>query len=99
MEKVLIVDPDKCTGCRQCEMACSMSNHGEFRPSLSNIRVLRNKEMDLNLPVWGVGCAFCGECVSACLSKALMFVPFEEAILQWKGVKSGPMPAPLMKCA
>lgn len=96
MENVLIIDPGKCTGCRQCELACSMSGHGEFKPSVSNIRVLRNKEMDVNLPVWGVGCTFCGECQAACLQGALEFVSMEEAILNWKSVPLSRMPAPLI---
>ncbi len=39
MQRSLYIDPGKCTGCRQCEMACSAS-HGEgFNPSKSRIRV------------------------------------------------------------
>ena len=28
MEKVLVVDHEKCTGCRLCEMACSVTHAG-----------------------------------------------------------------------
>ena len=30
MQKSLRIDPDKCTGCLQCEMACSYENTGLF---------------------------------------------------------------------
>jgi len=31
MQKVLHINPDKCTGCLQCEMACSFENYGNLR--------------------------------------------------------------------
>ena len=67
MDKVLIVDADKCTGCRQCELACSMARLGEFNPARSNIRVLRNRDMDVHLVAVSVARVWCGECVQACL--------------------------------
>ena len=30
MLKALVIDPGKCTGCKQCEMACSYENENEF---------------------------------------------------------------------
>ena len=33
MQKSLHIDPVKCTGCLQCEMACSFENHGVFNIS------------------------------------------------------------------
>ena len=39
MMKALVIDPGKCTGCKQCEMACSYENEGVFNPSKSRIRV------------------------------------------------------------
>ena len=95
LEKVLIVDADKCTGCRQCELACSMHNFGEFNPTRSNIRVLKNKTTDLHLVAWGTGCDLCQECVSACLAGALEFIDLDQAVLNWKAVKIGRLPAPL----
>jgi len=32
MQKSLSIDPAKCTGCLQCEMACSYENYGVFNP-------------------------------------------------------------------
>ena len=39
MTKVLNVVPEKCTGCMQCELACSWVQTGTFQPSRSLIRV------------------------------------------------------------
>ena len=39
MEKSLHIDPSKCTGCLQCEMACSFENEGVFNPAKSRIKV------------------------------------------------------------
>ncbi|MFV2069118.1 MAG: 4Fe-4S binding protein, partial [Pirellulales bacterium] len=36
---MLTIVPDKCTGCMQCELACSWVQGGSFRPSHSLIRV------------------------------------------------------------
>jgi anaerobic carbon-monoxide dehydrogenase iron sulfur subunit len=44
MEKVIVIDPDYCTGCRICEMACSLSHVGQCNPERSRIRVLRDEE-------------------------------------------------------
>ena len=39
MQKTLVIDPGKCTGCKQCELACSYIKEGTFNPSKSRIRV------------------------------------------------------------
>jgi Fe-S-cluster-containing dehydrogenase component len=97
MEKVMIVDVDKCTGCRACELACSVARTGEYNPQKSYIRVAKNKDMDISMVLASVQCGFCdsGDCVKACLPEAIKLVEFNEAILQWKAVKVGSMPAPL----
>jgi len=96
MDKVLVVDPSKCTGCRICEMVCSMAKLGEYKPSASYIRVLKNKEMDINMVALGIKCDYCGKCVEWCLPGAIKLVSKEEAIIKWKGVKVGSLPAPLL---
>jgi Fe-S-cluster-containing dehydrogenase component len=37
MQKSLHIDPDECTGCLQCAMACSYQHCGLFNPSRSVI--------------------------------------------------------------
>ena len=96
MEKALIVDVDKCTGCKICELICSMAKHGECNPKRSFIRVMTNKEMDVNIPAVSMACNFCGKCVECCPPKALKFVSLPEAALLRKGSKIGSFPVPLL---
>ncbi len=39
MQKSLNINPGKCTGCLQCEIACSYEHTGTFNPSRSYIKV------------------------------------------------------------
>lgn len=39
MQRFLHIQPKKCTGCLQCEMACSLDNEGVFNPAKSRIKV------------------------------------------------------------
>jgi Fe-S-cluster-containing hydrogenase component 2 len=62
-------DPLRCSGCRRCEIVCSIHHEGRIWPEASRIRVF--------MLVPGVDiphlCAQCGDypCVSACPVKAL----------------------------
>lgn len=67
--KVLFVDPDKCTGCRNCEMVCSVFHSGVSNPSRSRIRILKWEEAGLYLPMT---CQHCETpvCTEVCPTKA-----------------------------
>jgi anaerobic carbon-monoxide dehydrogenase iron sulfur subunit len=39
MLKALKIEPELCTGCLQCELACSYENEGAFNPAKSRIKV------------------------------------------------------------
>jgi len=60
--KVITVDVSKCTGCRLCELACSMKNSGEFNPTRARIQVIGFDEM-FCLPVMCFQCEkpYCAE--------------------------------------
>ncbi len=96
MEKVLIVDSDKCTGCRVCELICSMVRVGEYNPQKSCIKVLRNMELDVSIPVVEVGCDCCGKCTEWCFDGAIKFVTKEEAAIMRKSARVGCFPAPVV---
>ena len=99
MEKVLIVESEKCTGCRICELVCSFAKHGEYNPKKSLIRVLRNREMNVNIPVLAASCDLCGgdeKCVYSCPTKVLQFVEYYEAALLRKETRLPKFPAPLI---
>jgi Fe-S-cluster-containing dehydrogenase component len=38
-EMTMMFDADKCTGCRICELTCSISYQSEYNPKKSFIRV------------------------------------------------------------
>jgi len=62
-------EPDKCTGCKICELVCSGEKEGEFNPLLSRIRTVRLGTI-VNT---SLACRLCDDptCVRACPSKAL----------------------------
>lgn len=61
----LNVDAEKCTACRACELACSFTHEGVFRPRLSRIRVVRFMGRGLSVPIVCVNCAR-PACVEVC---------------------------------
>ena len=48
MWKSLHIDPKKCTGCLQCEMACSVEHTGVINPSKSRIKVFNFHDFSLS---------------------------------------------------
>jgi len=96
MNKQLVVDADRCTGCRVCELACSLAHHGENNPKKSNVQVLRNAEFDVNIPAVSMDCDACGTCVEWCLPGALSLVGYGEAAILRKGATLGRFPVPLV---
>ena len=54
----IVLDPEKCVGCRVCEGICSLVNEGESNPEKSRIKVIRTIEDCLlySIPV------FCQQC-------------------------------------
>lgn len=55
--KQIIVHQEKCTACRECEVACSFAHEGLFNPALSRIRVNDFYEEQFYLPMTCVHCA------------------------------------------
>ena len=72
MSKSLVVDLEKCTGCRTCEMACSFMHYGEYNPTKSAIQVSIFTENAFFVPVVCFQCKkpFCEEvCPTGALTK------------------------------
>ncbi len=65
MLKALLIDPDKCTSCLQCEMACSFEHEGTFNPAKSRIKVFEFEHGRRAIPYT---CTQCAEawCLQAC---------------------------------
>jgi anaerobic carbon-monoxide dehydrogenase iron sulfur subunit len=70
MGKMLNIVPEKCTGCMQCELACSWVQTGTFAPSRSVIRVNVFDEEASYAPLT---CLQCDEawCMTACPVNAI----------------------------
>lgn len=70
MRKMLKIVPDQCTGCMQCELACSWVQTGTFQPSRSVIRV---HVFDEQASYGPYTCLQCDEawCMNACPVNAI----------------------------
>lgn len=65
LQKSLMINPGKCTGCLQCELACSYDNESIFNPAKSRIKVFNFHEKGRFVPYT---CTQCDEawCMKAC---------------------------------
>jgi anaerobic carbon-monoxide dehydrogenase iron sulfur subunit len=70
MMRSLLITPEKCTGCLQCEMACSFEHFGVFNTSKSVIKVFEFHHNGLKVPYT---CTQCAEawCLHACPVEAI----------------------------
>lgn len=71
MITALTIDPERCTACMACELACSFTKEAVFSPALSRIRVVRVFEAGINVPVACVNCAG-APCMEACPTGAIV---------------------------
>ena len=70
MMRSLSIAPEKCTGCLQCEMACSYENEGVFNPAKSRIKVFVFEHEGRNVPYTCTQCADAW-CKNACPTEAI----------------------------
>ncbi|OIP92382.1 MAG: electron transporter [Syntrophobacterales bacterium CG_4_8_14_3_um_filter_58_8] len=59
MEKFLTVNSDKCTGCRLCELVCSVMHEGVSNPAKSRIQVVKWEDEGRYIPM------ICQQCEDA----------------------------------
>jgi Fe-S-cluster-containing hydrogenase component 2 len=48
---ILLVDPEKCTGCNLCEIACSLKNTGSNSPTASRIHTVKWMRSGIHIPM------------------------------------------------
>lgn len=62
---VLIYDPERCTGCRYCEIACAFKHYNTLNPEKSHIRVFID---DKKFTLEAINCLHCEDpvCAAAC---------------------------------
>jgi carbon-monoxide dehydrogenase iron sulfur subunit len=68
--KMLVVDHEKCTGCRNCEMACSVFHLGACNPTKSAVRIVKWERQGLDVPVVCQQCEH-PECANICPVQAI----------------------------
>lgn len=70
MEKVLVVYPEKCTGCKVCEMICSLHHEDEINPIKSRIHVISWEDEGIDIPMT---CQQCEDppCEAVCPTHAI----------------------------
>ncbi|MFW9979164.1 MAG: 4Fe-4S dicluster domain-containing protein [Candidatus Thorarchaeota archaeon] len=56
MGHILSIDHEKCTGCRNCELACSVAHYKEFNPARSRIQVIKQEHANLISPMVCLQC-------------------------------------------
>ncbi len=68
--KILVADPEKCTGCGICTLVCSFRHLREFNPSRALLTVIRNLKDGVNIPVI---CQHCDTplCMESCPADAI----------------------------
>lgn len=70
MGKIMVVDHEKCTGCRLCEMVCSVKKEGASDPSRARTHVIKWEMEGLYVPMF---CQHCEEplCAAVCPVRAI----------------------------
>lgn len=76
----LWVDPKKCNGCMECEVACALVKTGEKDPTRSRIRVIDWNQKGFFLPV---SCQQCepAPCLDVCPKEAIHRHPTDRRVI------------------
>jgi Fe-S-cluster-containing dehydrogenase component len=88
-KKVVAVAPEVCSGCKNCELWCSLKKGrgGEFNPGFSIIKVIRDDKNANHSIFIDTDCCECslngiGEpiCVEMCPTGTIVYTDFNDAI-------------------
>ncbi len=68
--KVLMINYEKCTGCRLCELVCAVKHDGKSNPVRSRIKVMKWEHEGLYIPM---SCQQCQDapCINGCPVNAI----------------------------
>ncbi|MGA1847407.1 4Fe-4S dicluster domain-containing protein [Deferribacter abyssi] len=71
MQKLIRVEPEKCIGCKTCELACSFKHTGEFSPAKS--RIINEVYLEEGVFITAT-CMQCDDpwCLKACPKSAIV---------------------------
>jgi Fe-S-cluster-containing hydrogenase component 2 len=71
MQKTIVIEPEKCTGCRICETWCSFVHEGQVSPVRSRIHVIKWDERGLDIPMTCQQCEV-PVCMNVCPVNAIV---------------------------
>ena len=80
MVKRVAVIPERCTGCRVCELVCSEAHEGVFQPSKARIQIVSFDETVQDVPIVCQQCAD-APCQEACPQDAISRNPETTAVV------------------
>jgi len=68
--KALVIHPEKCTGCRLCELVCAVKHDGASNPARSRIRIMKWEMEGTYIPI---SCQQCQDapCMNVCPAGAI----------------------------
>jgi len=76
MAKVLMIHPEKCTGCQNCMLACSLHHEGQFRMAASRVHVYTWEREGISVHMMCQQCDTAA-CMKVCPTGALHRTPGE----------------------
>jgi Fe-S-cluster-containing dehydrogenase component len=81
-DRVIAIDYEKCTGCRTCEISCSLATTGEADPEIARIRIVKIQEAS-HLSAIPIVCMNCVKpiCKAVCPTRAIYESPITGARL------------------
>ncbi len=81
MNRMLVVDVEKCTGCHVCELMCSFTHHGEFNPRKARIHTTVLLHEEVAVPV------VCTQCEDAWCERICPTGAIVSGVLQDSGAR------------
>ncbi len=97
-KKEFILGSNSCSGCRLCELICSLRKKGCCNPKKSHIKVIKNSKYKVYIPVFTLSCDSCGgapACVDICPTKSISYIDEETSVFEIN--KAGKFPALFIK--
>lgn len=99
LKKEFIIDINSCSGCRLCELICSLRKRSSCNPKKAYIKVIKNIKYKIYIPIFTSSCDFCGgepACLSVCPTKSISFISEHVAALEINE-KAGKLPMIIIK--